>query len=164
MSYGAKLRRRGLLPAAATLALAAGMSVLLAGTGHAGDRASAADATYHEIEQAMGGVPSFIKAFPKGAIAGAWAEERDLELSDKTALSPKVKALIALAVAAQIPCQYCIWSETKTARESGASDEEVAEAVAMSALTRHWSTFLNGMQVDFDTFKKEMGGTQAAKK
>jgi len=28
----------------------------------------------------------------------------------------------------------------------------------MAALTRHWSTIFNGMQVDFDTFKKEMGG------
>jgi hypothetical protein len=28
----------------------------------------------------------------------------------------------------------------------------------MSALTRHWSTVFNGMQVDFDTFKKEMAG------
>jgi hypothetical protein len=33
----------------------------------------------------------------------------------------------------------------------------------MSALTRHWSTVLNGMQIDFDTFKKEMGGESAAK-
>ena len=45
----------------------------------------------------------------------------------------------------------------------GASDQEIQEAVAMSALTRHWNTMLNGMQVDFDTFKKEMGGESAAK-
>ena len=32
----------------------------------------------------------------------------------------------------------------------------------MSALTRHWSTFLNGMQVDFDEFKKEVGGEMVA--
>ena len=31
----------------------------------------------------------------------------------------------------------------------------------MSALTRHWSTFFNGMQVDLDTFKKELGGETA---
>ena len=120
--------------------------------------ASSADATYADVNSALGGVPSFIKLFPKGAVAGAWAEERDLELSDKTALTPKVKALISLAVAAQIPCEYCIWADTKSARSFGASQDEIAEAVAMSSLTRHWSTFLNGMQVDFSQFKAEMGG------
>jgi len=117
-----------------------------------------ADATYAEIQTMMGSVPTFVKLFPKGAVAGAWAEERDLELSDKTALSPKVKALIGLAVAAQIPCTYCIWLDTKTARQMGANDEEIAEAVALSGLTRHWSTFFNGMQLDFNQFKTEMGG------
>ena len=110
----------------------------------------------------MGGVPTFIKLYPKGAVAGAWAQERDLELSDKTALSPKVKALISLAVAAQIPCQYCIRLDTKTATENGATEEEISEAVAMAGLTRQWSTFFNGMQIDFGTFKKEMGGAASA--
>lgn len=117
-----------------------------------------AEATYAEIQSAMGGVPTFVKLFPKGAVAGAWAEERDLELSDKTELSAKEKALISLAVAAQIPCQYCIWLDTKDAKQAGASQEEIAEAVAMSALTRHWSTFFNGMQLDFGQFKQEFGG------
>ena len=41
---------------------------------------------------------------------------------------------------------------------AGASEEEIEEAVAISALTRHWSTVFNGMQVDLDQFKKEMAG------
>jgi AhpD family alkylhydroperoxidase len=106
----------------------------------------------------FGAVPSFVKALPDSALAGAWAEERDLELSDKTALDGKTKALISLAVAAQIPCHYCIWADTNTAKQFGATDEEIKEAVAMAALTRHWSTIFNGMQIDFDTFKKELGG------
>jgi hypothetical protein len=28
----------------------------------------------------------------------------------------------------------------------------------MAALTRHWSTIFNGLQVDFEQFKKDMGG------
>lgn len=138
---------------AATLLLATGVTA----TAHAGDVPASPDATYKEVESMLGGVPTFVKLYPKDAIAGAWAQARDLEFSDKTALSPKVKSLISLAVAAQIPCQYCIWSDTRTARQQGASDEEIAEAVAMSGLTRHWSTFFNGMQIDFDQYKKEMG-------
>jgi AhpD family alkylhydroperoxidase len=116
------------------------------------------DATIKDMQATMGGVPSFVKQFPKAGLPGAWAEVKAIQLSDKTALPPKVKALISLAVAAQIPCTYCIWSDTQDAKRAGATDEEIQEAVAVSALTRHWSTVFNGMQVDFDTFKKEMGG------
>jgi AhpD family alkylhydroperoxidase len=118
----------------------------------------AADQAYKEITQAFGGLPGFVQKFPRAGIAGAWAEVRDLELSDKTALPPKTKALIALAVAAQIPCEYCIYADTLSARQAGASDEEIAEAVAMAALTRHWSTVFHGLQIDLATFKKEIGG------
>lgn len=141
---------RALLAAAAcalTLTLAA-----------ASARADDYDATIKDIQSTMGGVPSFVRQFPKAGLPGAWAEVMALQLSDKTALPPKVKSLISLAVAAQIPCSYCVWSDTQDARRAGATDEEIQEAVAMAALTRHWSTIFNGMQVDFDTFKKEMGG------
>jgi len=129
---------------------------------HAADATASAEATYADIEKTFGGVPSFIKLFPKSGVAGAWAEIKNIELSEDTALSPKVKSLISLAVAAQIPCNYCVWADTMSARQAGATDEEIAEAVTMSALTRHWSTFFNGMQIDFNEFKKEMGGEMAA--
>ena len=70
----------------------------------------------------------------------------------------KEKALISLGVSAQIPCAYCVWEDTKSARDAGASDEEIGEAVAVSAVTRHWSTFFNGMALDFDQFKADLGG------
>ena len=115
-------------------------------------------ATYKDIEQTLGGVPSFVKMFAKAALPGAWLEAKSLNFSDNTALPPKVKSLISLAVAAQIPCTYCIWSDTRDARRAGATDEEIREAVAIAGLTRQTSTILNGMQVDFETFKKEMSG------
>jgi AhpD family alkylhydroperoxidase len=147
-------RIRHALLLAATIATVAALSP----APRAEDANAAAEAAYADIQKTFGAVPEFVKAVPKAAIAGAWREEKDLELSDKTALPPKVKALISLAVAAQIPCEYCIYADTKMARQFGASDEEVKEAVAMSALTRHWSTILNGNQIDFAQFKKEMGG------
>ncbi|WP_406871349.1 carboxymuconolactone decarboxylase family protein [Aminobacter sp. P9b] len=122
------------------------------------------DATLQDIQKSMGGVPSFVKQFPKAGLPGAWSELKALEFSDKTALPAKTKALISLAVAAQIPCTYCIWADTQSARQAGATDEEIQEAVAMAALTRHWSTVFNGMQVDFETFKKELGGEMSAAK
>ncbi|RJT40373.1 carboxymuconolactone decarboxylase family protein [Mesorhizobium waimense] len=114
--------------------------------------------TYKDIEATFGVVPNHIKTYPKSAVAGAWAMTKGLLTDKNNALEPKVKSLINLAVAAQIPCQYCTWVETKFAKAQGATDEEVAEAVAQAAYVRHWSTVLNGMQIDFETFKTEFGG------
>jgi AhpD family alkylhydroperoxidase len=124
----------------------------------ADDMSANPDAAYKEIEGMFGKVPEFVKKFPKAGIVGAWEEVKSLELSDKTALSPKVKSLISLAVAAQIPCEYCIYSDTISAKNAGATDEEIAEAVGMAALTRHWSTVFHGLQIDLAQFKKDMGG------
>lgn len=63
--------------------------------------------------------------------------------------------MLGLAVAAQIPCSYCVYFHTAAAKLNGATDEEIREAVAMSAIVRHWSTVLNGMQVDLAGFKRE---------
>ena len=145
-----KLRLAGPFAVVATLAVA-----LAAGAPAVSGEPMSPEAVYKDIEATFGAVPTFIKQLPKAALAGAWQEEKDLELSDKTALTPKVKALISLAVAAQIPCDYCIYTDTLTARGLGASDEEIKEAVAIAALTRHSSTILHGLQVDMATYRKD---------
>jgi len=63
--------------------------------------------------------------------------------------------LLQLAVASQIPCNYCIYFHTASAKANGATDEEVQEAVAHGAATRHWSMILQGNQIDFEAFKTE---------
>jgi AhpD family alkylhydroperoxidase len=116
---------------------------------------ASAEATYQDIERTLGSVPSFFKAFPQSGIAGAWAEFKSIQLNAKTKLDGKTKELIGLAVSAQIPCQYCVYFHTAAARANGATDEEVREAVAMAAIVRHWSTVLNGMQIDLAAFRRE---------
>ena len=118
-----------------------------------------ADAARAEIAAAFGGVPTFIDMLPDAAVAAAWALTRDIEIAT-TALDAKTKALIGLAVAAQIPCDYCIWADTEAARAAGATDQEIGEALAMAGLTRFWSTIFNGLQLDFATFQRELGGGQ----
>jgi len=130
----------------------------MSGSGFAEDLTPSQAATYKEIEGMFGKVPEFVKKFPKAGIVGAWEEAKSLEFSDKTALSPKVKSLIGIAVAAQIPCEYCVYADTIAAKNAGATDEEIAEAVGMAALTRHWSTAFHGLQIDLAQFKKDIGG------
>lgn len=60
------------------------------------------------------------------------------------ALDGKTKHLIALGVAAQIPCEYCVFAHTKGARAAGATDAQIKEAIATAALVRFNSTMLNG--------------------
>jgi AhpD family alkylhydroperoxidase len=136
-----------------TLALAAGLGTLLAITTVRADEA--ADAAYKDIEATLGQVPDMFKTLPEVAVAGAWAEIKGVQLNPKTALDGKTKELMGLAVAAQIPCQYCIYFHTRAAKAYGASDEEIKEAVAMASIVRHWSTMLNGSQVDLATFQKQ---------
>ena len=114
-----------------------------------------ATATYKDIQTTLGTVPGFFKVFPEAGIAGAWAEFKTVQLNPDTKLNGKTKELIGLAVAAQIPCTYCVYFHTAAAKANGATDEEIREAVAMAAISRHWSTVLNGMQVDLAAFKAD---------
>ncbi len=134
---------------------------VLLGPAHATD--PSAEAAYKDIEKTLGTVPGFFKLFPESGIAGAWMEFKTVQLNPGTKLNGKTKELIGLAISSQIPCEYCVYFHTAAAKANGATEEEIREAVAMAAIVRHWSTVLNGMQVDFDGFKKEvdtvLGGT-----
>jgi AhpD family alkylhydroperoxidase len=116
-----------------------------------------------DITQSYGMVPEFMQRFPAEGIAGAWKEERDVEMAP-TALSGKYKSLISLAVAAQIPCRFCVVADTEFAKLEGASEREISEAVAMAAITRHWSTYLNGMDMDEKAFRKDVDHMVSAAK
>ena len=100
--------------------------------------------------------PNFYKdTFPKHALKSALEASKALMGKDAK-LDAKTRELIALGVAAQIPCVYCIYVHTKNARSEGASEDEVREAVAIAAHVRHWSTVLNGMGYDLEKFKAEV--------
>ena len=120
-----------------------------------------------DIEQTLGFVPAFLAKIPETALPGAWRELKELRLSNTT-LSGKVKALIALAVASQIPSRMCIAAETELSKRNGASEREVAEAVGMAAITRNMSTLLNGQQTDEKQFNADIArlvnGAKAAQK
>jgi AhpD family alkylhydroperoxidase len=108
-----------------------------------------------DIQQSFGSVPDFVKMFPQAALAGAWKEDRDVEFGE-SAIPGKYKSLIGLGVSAQVPCRYCIEADKQFARLQGASDQEISEALAMAALTRHWSTVLNGLSVDEPAFRRDV--------
>jgi AhpD family alkylhydroperoxidase len=134
-----------------TLALAT-----LAFTSAARAEKPAAAAAKADIQKTIGFVPQFFTKLPEEALPGVWEEMKGLQLNPHTSLSGQTKELIGLGVAAQIPCRYCIVAHTEFAQLNGANETQVGEAVAMAALTRHWSTFLNGIQTDEGKFRGEI--------
>jgi AhpD family alkylhydroperoxidase len=101
-------------------------------------------------------VPQFMKQiYPEQAVTAAWNEFQAL-MGPNTALDSKTKELIGLGVAAQIPCEYCIYYHTKAAKEHGATDAQIKEALASAALVRKWSTMLNGSTYNREQWRKEV--------
>ena len=136
----------------------AAAALALATPGHADPAAARAEAeaTYQDIKRTLGLVPSFFRAFPAEGIAAAWDELKSIQLDPRTALDGKTKELIGLAVAAQVPCRYCVYFHTQVSALNGATDRDRKEAIAMAAITRHWSTVLHGLQVEQADFEQEM--------
>ena len=101
-------------------------------------------------------VPNFYQdTYPQHALKAALEANKALMGKDAK-IDAKTRELIALGVAAQIPCAFCVYVHTKNAKADGASDAEIREAVAIAAHVRHWSTVLNGMGYDFEAFKAEV--------
>ena len=108
-----------------------------------------------EIEQTYGFFFSMFNVIPKDALPGIWENFKQMQSPDN-AIPPKYRELLQLAVASQIPCDYCIYYHVTVAKALGATDEEIQEAVAQSAQTRHWSTIVQGNQTDLEAWKSEV--------
>lgn len=107
-----------------------------------------------EIEATFGHFPSFFEVIPEHAVPGMWQYFQAHDSPD-AAIPVKYRELMRLAVASQIPCNYCIYFHTEVAKAYGATDQEIKEAVLNGASTRNWSMILQGNQVDLEEFKEE---------
>jgi AhpD family alkylhydroperoxidase len=121
-----------------------------------GPKNSAADAARSDIAKTLGFVPHFFQVMADAAVSGAWGEMKGLQLNPNSALPGKTKELIGLGVAAQVPCRYCVYAHTEFAKLNGASEAELAEAVAVAGLARQFSAYTNGMQVDESAFRADL--------
>jgi AhpD family alkylhydroperoxidase len=88
--------------------------------------------------------PAWMKqTLPDQTLKPHWDEYLAI-MNPAGALDGKTKQLIALGVAAQIPCAYCVFAHIKAAKAAGATDTQIKEAIATAALVRFNSTMLNG--------------------
>ena len=108
-----------------------------------------------DAAQSFGFVPEFVRRYPPEALPGAWIAFRNVEMNPQTALPGKVKTLVGLAVASQIPCRYCVIADTEFAKLEGASEREIAEAVAMGAIARQYITLIEGLPIDERAYRRD---------
>ena len=66
-----------------------------------------------------------------------------------------------MAVAAVTRCRYCTLFHTEAAKLFGATQAEVEEALHYTKLVSGWSTYINGLQVDYDEFADEVAQVAA---
>jgi len=110
--------------------------------------------TERDIIQTLGQVPDFFKEMPDDTLAREWEEWRSFQLGD-TALTAREKHLIGLGVAAATHCHYCTYFHRAAASMMGASDSQLEEAARFASDTAKYSTYLHGLQVPIEEFKKQ---------
>lgn len=110
---------------------------------------------FQEIEKTLGVVPSFFKLVPDRSLELEWNLFKTLQL-EESPIPNKYKELIGVAISAVTKCKYCSFFHTEVAKLFGASDAEIEDAVHYAKSSAGWSTYLNGMQVEYEQFKKEL--------
>lgn len=110
---------------------------------------------YKDIEATLGVVPTFMKSIPDSSLELEWNLFKRTQL-EESPVPNKYRELIGLGIAAVIKCRYCMYFHTEAAKLNGATEAEIEDAVHFAKATAGWSTYISGMQTDFEQFKKEV--------
>ena len=110
---------------------------------------------YEEIEEMFGLVPSMFKSIPDSSLELEWRLFKTVQF-DEGPIPNKYRELIGVALSAITKCRYCAYFHTEIAKLNGASDAEIEDVVHYAKSTAGWSTYVNGLQMDYETFKDEV--------
>jgi AhpD family alkylhydroperoxidase len=110
---------------------------------------------YREIEEMFGLVPSMFKVVPDSSLELEWKLFKRVQF-DEGPIPNKYRELIGIAISAATKCRYCAVYHTEVAKLYGATDAEIEDAVHYAKSSAGWSTYINGLQVDFNQFKEEV--------
>lgn len=110
---------------------------------------------YNEMKEMLGMVPSFMKTIPDSALELEWHLMKAVQF-DEGPIPNKYRELIGVGVSAVMKCRYCSFFHTETAKLNGATEAEIEDAVHFAKSSSGWSTYLNGLQSDYDEFRDEV--------
>jgi AhpD family alkylhydroperoxidase len=112
-------------------------------------------AVLEDIEKTFGLVPSMFKEMPDAALELEWKLFQQTQFAEG-AVPNKYRELIGIAISAVTKCRYCAFYHTEVAKLNGATPEEIEDAVHYAKSSAGWSAYVNGLQIDFETFKQEI--------
>ncbi len=110
---------------------------------------------YKEIEQMFGLVPSMFKTVPDSSLELEWKLFKRVQF-DEGPIPNKYRELIGVAISAISKCRYCSYYHTEVAKLNGASQEEIEDALHYAKSSAGWSTYINGLQLDYEKFTGEI--------
>jgi len=113
------------------------------------------DETVTEIEETLGIVPGYMEALPEEDLVNEWPNLRRF-LFEESAIDPKQRELVGLAVAAAIGCEYCRHFHKGAAQLHGATEEELATLSFLASYTPRYSALIQAQDYDIDVFKREV--------
>lgn len=113
------------------------------------------DEIYNEIEQMFGLVPSMFKAVPDSSLELEWQLFKRVQL-EEGAIPNKYRELIGVAISAISKCRYCAYFHTELAKLNGATEAEIEDAIHYAKSSAGWSTYINGLQLNYDDFTAEV--------
>jgi AhpD family alkylhydroperoxidase len=110
---------------------------------------------YKEIEGMFGLVPGMFKALPDSSLEMEWQLFKRVQM-EPGPIPNKYRELIGVAISAISKCRYCAYYHTELAKLNGASTAEIEDAVHYAKSSAGWSTYVNGLQLNYDKFKTEI--------
>jgi AhpD family alkylhydroperoxidase len=113
------------------------------------------DEVYKDIEQTLGSVPGFLKTLPDSSLELEWKLMKTVQM-EPGPVPNKYRELIGIGVAAATKCRYCIFFHREMAKLEGATDAEIEDAVHFAKSVAGWSTYIQGLDYDYEQFTKEI--------
>jgi AhpD family alkylhydroperoxidase len=110
---------------------------------------------YKEIEKMFGLVPSMFRSIPDSSLELEWKLFKRIQFEEGP-IPNKYRELIGVAISAVMKCRYCSFFHTEIAKLNGATEAEIEDAVHFAKSSAGWSTYINGLQLDYEQFKKEV--------
>lgn len=110
---------------------------------------------YREIEEMFGLIPSMFKPIPDASLELEWKLFKQIQF-ETGPIPNKYRELMGIAISAVTKCRYCALYHTELARLNGATEAEIEDAIHYAKSSAGWSAYINGLQIDYETFKAEV--------
>lgn len=94
-------------------------------------------------------------AFDAALLESTWREVKEV-MATPSALDPKIKEMIYVAVSVANSCEYCTHSHTAAARAKGMTEAEYADLLRVVASAGKTNHLLNALRIPVDdAFRRE---------